>query len=85
MTESSGYQASRRSEISIITCKGDLLAADARSVGNYKRWRCNDCPVVDANVFDAERSYGVMNPSDLVRMRTHIDVFDHIFWLPQIP
>ncbi|KAF5322517.1 hypothetical protein D9619_000186 [Psilocybe cf. subviscida] len=89
ITDDRGRQARKlaeRPEMRIISRKGEELAADALSVANYARWGCNDYTVVEVTgsddpvAFDAERSYIVMSPQDLVRVRPR-DARDHVAWL----
>ena len=78
-------KAAERPEMRIISRAGEELAADALSIADYQHWGCNDYTVVvagsdDPLAVDADRSYVVMSPRDLVRVLPR-DLRDHIAWL----
>lgn len=72
----------------IISRAGEELASDALSVAGYEMWGCNDYSVVEVSSSedivglsgDTERSYVVLSPRDLVRIRPR-DRKDHVQWL----
>ena len=79
-------KAAERPEMRIISRAGEELAADALSITDYQHWGCNDYTVVEVSgsddplALDADRSYVVMSPRDLVRVMPR-DQRDHIAWL----
>ncbi|PPQ94822.1 hypothetical protein CVT25_007459 [Psilocybe cyanescens] len=79
-------KAAERPEMRIISRAGEELATDALSVADYHLWGCNDYTVVevassdDPLIRDADRSYVVMSPRDLVRVMPR-DKRDHVEWL----
>ncbi|KAH9482153.1 Vacuolar protein sorting-associated protein 41-like protein [Psilocybe cubensis] len=79
-------KAAERPEMRIISRAGEELATDALSVADYHLWGCNDYTVVevassdDPLIRDADRSYVVMSPRDLVHVMPR-DKRDHVEWL----
>ncbi|XP_006456893.1 hypothetical protein AGABI2DRAFT_229096 [Agaricus bisporus var. bisporus H97] len=90
MTEDRERQARKqaeRPELRIISRAGEELAADAITITDFQKWGCNDYVLVegiggdDPAGFDPEsRSYVVLSPRDLVRVRPR-DKRDHVAWL----
>ena len=89
MTDDRRRQARKmaeRPEMRIISRAGEELAVDALSIADYQRWGCNDYTVVEVTgsddqlAHDADRSYIVMSPRDLVRVLPR-DKRDHVAWL----
>ncbi|KAJ3568468.1 hypothetical protein NP233_g5698 [Leucocoprinus birnbaumii] len=90
MTEDRARQARKlaeRPELRIISRAGEELAADAITVTDYQKWGCNDYVLVEgissddpAGMDPETRSYVVMSPRDLVRVRPR-DRRDHVAWL----
>lgn len=79
-------KAAERPEIRIISRAGEEVSADALSIAEYERWGCNEYTVVEAVDLDdphtsyAERSYVVMSPRNLVKVKPR-DKRDHVEWL----
>ncbi|KIJ69735.1 hypothetical protein HYDPIDRAFT_120723 [Hydnomerulius pinastri MD-312] len=76
-------KTAERPELRIISRAGEELTADALSVTNYQSWACNDyllAEVDSSGSTDAERSYIVVSPKDVVIVRPR-DRRDHIAWL----
>lgn len=79
-------KAAERPELRIISRAGEELAADALSITDFQHWGCNDYILADVGgaddplMQDADRSYVVMSPRDLVRVRMR-DRRDHVAWL----
>ncbi|KAF5363557.1 hypothetical protein D9756_000090 [Leucocoprinus leucothites] len=90
MTEDRSRQARKladRPELRIISRAGEELAADAITITDFQRLGCNDYVLVegvsndDPTGMDPEtRSYVVLSPRDLVRVRPR-DRRDHVAWL----
>lgn len=88
MTDDRGRQARKlaeRPEMRIISRAGEELAVDALTITDYQRCGCNDYTVVEVSgsddpLHDADRSYIVMSPRDLVRVLPR-DKRDHVAWL----
>jgi hypothetical protein len=90
MTEDRERQARKqaeRPELRIVSRAGEELAADAITITDFPKWGCNDYVLVegvtcdDPAGFDPEtRSYVVLSPRDLVRVRPR-DKRDHVAWL----
>ena len=85
MTDDRARQARKtaeRPELRIISRAGEDLSADEISVTGYQSWGCNDYLLaeVDMGGSEAERSYLVGSPKDIVLVRPR-DRRDHIAWL----
>ncbi|KAF4619821.1 hypothetical protein D9613_004777 [Agrocybe pediades] len=89
MTDDRRRQARKqaeRPEMRIISRAGEELASDALTIMDYERWGCNDYSIVevassdDPLAHDADRSYVVLSPRDLVRVMPR-DRRDHVEWL----
>ncbi|PPR06614.1 hypothetical protein CVT24_001721 [Panaeolus cyanescens] len=89
MTEDRARQARKaaeRPELRIVSRAGEELAADALSITDFQHWGCNDYVLADVGgaddplMQDADRSYVVLSPRDLVRVRMR-DKRDHVAWL----
>lgn len=96
MTEDRARQARKqaeRPELRIISRAGEELAADALTITDFQKLGCNDYVLVEGatsggaggttttdNWDPEQRSYVVLSPKDLVRVRPR-DRRDHVAWL----